>query len=128
VSKNMENAREFLTQLASEEPRPKYDHEGVAVGIEWKKKKADIRNEGLDCACINLFLFYRITQAQWLELHVARYGDEDGRKRFTAAMPKPQAPSKPEPKPPADPSARDERREPKSFFGNSRRGGFWNRG
>ena len=78
---------DFVKQLTSEEARTKFDSDGVAVGIAWKKKTADARNEALDCAVINLALWHYLRTGHWGQLLAARYGKDDGLARFRAMHP-----------------------------------------
>lgn len=78
---------DFVKQLTAEEERVKFDKDGVATGSAWHKKTADIRNEALDCAVINLALFHHVTLLSWHSLLVQRYGKEDGLRRFREAHP-----------------------------------------
>lgn len=85
---------DFVKQLTSEEARTKFDADGVAVGAVWKKRSADIRNEALDCAVINLALWNYTTRSSWLQLLTARYGKEGGAERFRKMHPDATARSK----------------------------------
>jgi phage terminase large subunit GpA-like protein len=78
--------RDFLNQLTAEEARTKIDRDGVAVGVEWKRK-GEQRNEALDTAVIALALFYRVTKSQWLQLLTARHGNEQGLERWRVRYP-----------------------------------------
>jgi phage terminase large subunit GpA-like protein len=77
----------FVEQLTAEEQRMKYDADGVPVGVEWHKRTADVRNEGLDTAIIGLALFHLVRPGQWLQLLVARHGREAGLTRFRTLYP-----------------------------------------
>ena len=78
---------DLLAELTSEELRTKYDPEGVACGVQWRKKTPDARNEALDCACITLALYHFVTKSQWFQLLVGRYGQTEGMRRFQARYP-----------------------------------------
>jgi phage terminase large subunit GpA-like protein len=67
----------FVEQLTAEERRDKLDADGTVVGFDWRRR-GDVRNEALDCACINLALFHKVTKSQWLHLLIARHGHEIG--------------------------------------------------
>jgi phage terminase large subunit GpA-like protein len=66
---------DFIRQLTSEEARPRFDREGVPVGVEWKKKAVDRRNEALDCAVMALALFHTVRPRDWLALLTARHAE-----------------------------------------------------
>jgi phage terminase large subunit GpA-like protein len=66
---------DFIKQLTSEEQRSRYDRDGVPVGVEWKKKSLDRRNEALDCAVMALALFRSVRPRDWMTLLTSRYAD-----------------------------------------------------
>jgi phage terminase large subunit GpA-like protein len=78
---------DFIAQLTSEEQRMKYDADGVPVGVEWRKRTGDARNEALDDAVICLGLFHLVRPGQWLALLQARHGPEAGLARFRTLYP-----------------------------------------
>lgn len=78
---------DLMAELTSEELRTKFDPDGVACGVQWKKKTPDARNEALDCACIALVLHRFLSRQDWFTLLVARYGQADAVRRFKARHP-----------------------------------------
>lgn len=92
---------DFVKQLTSEEQRMRFDADGVAVGVEWKKKTADARNEGLDTFVINLALFHHVQRNSWLSLLTVRHGKEEGVARFRKMYPEVRIPVDAPPRRPA---------------------------
>lgn len=64
----------FVQQLTSETPVPRFDPDGVQVGVSWKLKRPSLRNEALDCAVICLALWSRVHGRTWDRLEAPRDG------------------------------------------------------
>lgn len=64
--------REFVRQLTSEEPVPRFDSSGIEVGVRWKLKGPGRRNEAFDCMRIALALFSTVKGGAWDRLETRR--------------------------------------------------------
>ena len=75
---------EFVAQLTSEKKIPRTDQDGIIVGHVWKPIRE--RNEGLDCAVINLALFHAVAK-RTLYQYAVSIGHADATARLDAMYP-----------------------------------------